>query len=166
MEENSLLRKEIASRELKALKLSCLFACINHPNEKFIYPEDMRQAIATIEMLSRDFKVFLNYKPRYSDKYDNIFNFFLEHKGQEFTKTELINNYRQVFCLSRDKLRAELEKYIDVVQEIAMQNNYFISKKPINRGSGFAYSLKPLVIGELSENVIPLDNLLSVAKNQ
>jgi len=134
--------------------------------EEFINPEDMKQAIATIEMLSRDFKIFLNYKPRYSDKYDNIFNFFLEHQGQEFTKMELINNYRQVFCLSRDKLRGELEKYIDVVQDIAMQNNYFIRKTPINRGSGFAYSLKPLILGELSEHVIPLDSLLSIPKNQ
>lgn len=166
IEENSLLRKEIVSRELKALKLSCLFACLNHPQEEFIYLEDMKQAIATIEMLSKDFKTFINYKPRYSDKYDNIFNFFLEHKGLEFTKTELISKYRQVFCLSRDKLRAELEKYMDVVQEIAIQNNYFISKKPINRGSGLAYSLKQLILGELSEHIIPLYSLLNVPKIQ
>ena len=30
-EENSLIKKEIISRELKAIKLSCSYACVNHP---------------------------------------------------------------------------------------------------------------------------------------
>lgn len=166
LEENSLLCKEIISRELKALKLSTLFACLNHPTEEFIYPEDMKQAISTIEALSTDLKFFLNYKPKFTDKYDSIYSFFLEHQGQEFTKTELINNYRHVFCLSRDKLRAEFEKLMEVVQEIAMQHNYFIDKKLINNGSGHTYALKPIPVGELSEHVIPLDSLLSITENQ
>lgn len=117
-------------------------------------------------MLSKDFKAFLNYKPKFTDKYDSIYSFFLEHQGQKFTKTELINNYRQVFCLSRDKLRVEFEKIMEVVQEIAMQNNYYIDKELINNGSGHTYTLKPFPLGGLSEHVIPLEILLNAQKNQ
>lgn len=51
-ENNPLISNEIVSRELKALKLSTLFACINHSSDLYIKPQDMRQAIDTIEMLS------------------------------------------------------------------------------------------------------------------
>lgn len=62
-EENPLIKREIRSRELKALKISCQYACINHPKVLFINPGDMEMAIDTVERLSVDFIKFLNYRP-------------------------------------------------------------------------------------------------------
>ncbi len=163
--EDTLLCKEITSRELKVLKLSCLYACINHPKVLFIHPEDMLQAIDTIEMLSADFKAFLNHKPKYSDKYDRLFNFFLENEGKEFSKTELINDHCQKLGLSRDKFRAYFDEYIDVLREFAAHKGYLLNEKPINRNSGTVYSMITMETQELSGNIIPLDMLIDNSVN-
>ena len=160
--KKTLLKKEILSRELKVVKLSCLFACLNHMNIAEISEIDVRQAISSIEFLSKDFERFVNFKPKYHDCYDRIFEFFVENAGIAFSKTELINDYRNVFGISRDKLRSEFDKYMDTVQEIAGEKGYIIDKKSINRCSGCTYKLIKLQNCELSEKVIPLEKLLEI----
>ena len=54
--EDVLRKKEIQSRQHKALKISCLYAALNHPTELIINEEDMQQAIDTVEFM----KIFLN----------------------------------------------------------------------------------------------------------
>lgn len=72
--DNELLRKEILDRQLKSIKLATIFAAFSH-SEKIITMTDIKQAIGVIEYLSKDFKAFVNHKPRHIDKYDELFNF-------------------------------------------------------------------------------------------
>ena len=160
-EDNSLLDKEIISRELKALKLSTIYACLNHPAEFYISQNDMEQAIDTVEMLSKDFKSFLNYKPKRYDKYDKFYNFLAEHINEKFGKTQLVCHYYSYSGLSRDKFRSEFEKYMEVIAEMATQRGTFLEKTPINHNSGYSYSLIYLQPKNLSDKVIPLDTLLN-----
>lgn len=160
-EDNSLLDKEIISRELKALKLSTIYACLNHPAEFYIFQNDMEQAIDTVEMLSKDFKSFLNYKPKRYDKYDKFYNFLAEHINEKFGKTQLVCHYYSYSGLSRDKFRSEFEKYMEVIAEMATQRGTFLEKTPINHNSGYSYSLIYLQPKNLSDKVIPLDTLLN-----
>lgn len=160
-EENKLLKQEIQSRELKAIKVSCGYACVNHPTEHFIYPDDMRMAIDTIEELSKDFYRFCTYTPKHEDMYDKGFNFFLEHEGSSYKKNELITSYREHFGLSRDKFKENFDKYIDMVKEIAISKGYFLNEIPINHNSGSEFKLIRIKNQELSDFVVPLEKLLN-----
>lgn len=62
MSDKALIQKEIASRQLKVLKLACAFAAINHPIELKINEKDFLQAINVVNFLSKDFERFLKYK--------------------------------------------------------------------------------------------------------
>ena len=101
--ENELLKKEILDRELKSIKLATIFAAFNHM-EKVITIEDMKQAVDVIEYLSKDFKAFVNYKPKHIDKYDELYNFFLENENKRFTKMQIIKN-AQSFGFSQRKMK-------------------------------------------------------------
>ncbi len=159
-EESSLLRKEISSRELKALKLSCIYACLNHPQELYIYQKDMEQAINTVEFLGCDFKTFLNHKLQYEDRYDRLFNFFLEHKGEDFKKITLINECYQLSGYSKNKFRKNFDNCISIVSEIASEKGYVLNKKSINHNSSNPYSSIEVKTEELSNSMNELDNLI------
>lgn len=159
-EENSLIKKEIMSREFKAIKLSCNYACINHPNEHFINTEDMNMAISNIEELSKDFYKFISYAPKYEDKYDRGFRFFLEHEGISFKKSELITDYRQHFGISREKFKNCFDEYMKVVKSIAVSKGYLLNEILINHNSGSKFTLIPLKKQKLSDFVTPLEDLL------
>ena len=120
-----LLALEIVSRELKVLKLACCYAALNHPENLFIYPLDMEQAINSVELLGADFKKFLIYKPKHADKYDSLFNFFLENLDTDFTKTDLVSKHYHEFGVSRDKARENFDDFIEVISEIASEKGYF-----------------------------------------
>ena len=90
-EDEPMLKAEIMSRDFKSIKLSCIFACLNHPNDLTIHETDLDQAINVVEYLSQDMKKFLSYRPKTADIYDKVYNFFKEHANEEFKKTELIN---------------------------------------------------------------------------
>lgn len=159
-EENSLLCKEINSRELKALKLACLYACLNHPQKRYICGKDMKQAVNTIEFLSSGFKEFLNYKPQHSDRYDRLFNFFLEHKNEKFNKTRLVSEYYQLSGYSRDKFRAHFDECIEIISDIAIEKGYKIIEEHINHNSGVQYFLTDVKTEDLSQNLARLENLI------
>lgn len=110
--EDPLLKKEIISRELKAVKLSCLLAALNHPENLFIFKEDMQQAIDIVEMLASDFEKFINDKPKTDDHYDKLWKFFLDNLNKGFTRTELIYEHYNKFGLSRDKFKESFNYYI------------------------------------------------------
>lgn len=159
-EENSLIKKELISRELKVLKLSCLYACISHHNDKVISPEDMEMSIATIERLSCDFQKFLNYKPKRADNFDMLFNFFLEHKNEEFTKTDLVNKHYRYSGYSRDKFREKFVNCMECIYEIAKSKGYTLIKKSINNNSGYSYTLADYKPCEEDSSLSQLENLL------
>ena len=159
-ENNTLMKKEIKSRELKALKISCLYACINHPLEYSINPEDMEMAIATVEKLSQDFKKFISYKPAYEDKYDRIYQFFLENLNTEFKKTDLTTNYCKKFGYSRENFRKNFENIMEIVEEIAKSKGYFLFHRKINNNSGIVYWLTEEK-NDLNMEVKDLESLLT-----
>lgn len=142
-EENPLLQRELNSRELKALKLSCLFAILNHPKELVINETDIEQAISAIDFLSQDFKRFLKYEPAKDDKYQQIFKYWLEHVGKEFSKGELMNILISRYGFSREPLRRNLHNELYVLYDIARDNDYTILKNKTKNKNGSVYSLVP-----------------------
>lgn len=159
-EENTLIKKEILSRELKALKISCQYACLNHPKEFFINPEDMKMAIDTVERLSVDFVKFLNYRPSYDDRCDRIFKFLLENIGTEFKKNDLTTVHFKQFGISRDKFKKSFDDDMLTVAEIAQYKGYQLLNKPINNNSGRAYWLTPAKSEDLSDGIQELEDLI------
>ena len=125
-EKDPLLQKEINSRELKALKLSCLFACINHSQILEIKEEDILQSICTVEYLSQDFKKFIHYSPQADDKYSKAYKFLRENEGREFTKTQLLQVFTSQFGFSREPLRRNFYETICAIWEIAQTEGYTI----------------------------------------
>ena len=140
-EQNPLLQKEINSRELKALKLSCLYACINHSQVLEIQEEDIEQAIDTVEYLSKDFKKFLHYHPKTGDKYDKAYEFLRENEGIEFTKTEILRVFTSQFGFSREPLRHNFEEVMTTIHEIAQADDYSVVCYDNKYGNGTYLSL-------------------------
>lgn len=157
--DNPLLKREINSRWFKAQKVSCIFAILNHVNEHVITPKDMKQAINVVNMLGEDFKSFLYLKPTYKDLYERVFEFFKEHLGKGFTATQLKRKYYKDFGCSRKTFNKEFEEIIQYVKEIAIENGYIFSTTNL-QPSGAKYSLIVAPSGELSEGVLPLDELI------
>ena len=159
-EDNILIKQEIISRELKAIRTAADFASLNHPTELAINPEDMEMAIDTEEILSEDFRNFLTFRPTYDDKYDRIFNFFLENFGIEFKKSDLVTKHCKTFRISREKFRKSFDDDINVVSEIAVSKGYQLLSKEINNNSGKAYWLTNADPEPLSDGAVGLEDLI------
>lgn len=158
--EDVLRQNEIQSRQHKAIKIACLYACLNHPTELTINDEDMQQAIDTIEFISQDFEKFRNYKPKSDDVYDKLWEFFKDNLGKGYTKSELVYKYFQTFGIPRDKFKDRFDDYIESIKEIAIENGYMLRSESINRNSGTKYTLIKLEEQELSEDTQSLDDLI------
>lgn len=159
-EEDSLLERELRSREFKALKLSCLFAVINHVNELTINPTDMRQAIGIVNLLGNDFKSFINIKPSYrKDLYERVFDFFKESIGKEYSMTELKRNHYNVFGCSRKTFDKEFGEIIKYVAEIATEKGFLFNEIQI-KPKGTKYSLTEIPSDNLSDGIFALEQLI------
>ena len=146
-QNEALICKEIASRELKVLKIAGMFACLNHPDELFIYETDVEQAICTVEILSQDFKRFIDYKPMVNDNYELLFDFLLKNINEKFHKTELVGKYRD-FGFKRETFRRDFDGIIEVVSEMADEKGYYLQKELVNNNSGISISLVKSNLGE------------------
>ena len=158
--EDVLTKKEIQSRQHKAIKIACLYACLNHPTKLIVNDEDMQQAIDTVEFISKDFKTFRNYKPKEDDAYDKLWEFFLENLDKGFTRTELVYNQFQNFGISRDKFKDRFDDNIDSIAEMAKDKGYMLKIDSINRNSGTEYMLTKFEPQDLSDDTLPLDELV------
>lgn len=162
--DNELLKKEIKSRELKALKLSCIYACLNHLREFVISNEDVKQAIATIEFLSTDFERVINYKPKTNDFYDRLFNFILKNQDkEEITKYKLTYKYFQQLGISRRKFLITFDETIEIVKGIARSNDYALIEQSINNNTGIKYYLQPVITNN-DNNIISFDEVIKNKK--
>lgn len=159
-EQNTLIQKEMRSRELKALKIACQYACFNHPDVLFINPEDMEMAIDTVEKLSVDFIKFLNFRPSFDDRCDKIFKFFLENICKEFKKNDLTTIHFKQFGVSRNKFKNSFDDDMQSVAEIAQSQGYQLLSKPINNNSGRAYWLTTAKSDDLDNGAPELENLI------
>lgn len=120
----------------------------------------MIQAINVVNMLSEDFKSFLRLRPAYKDLYERVFEFFKEHLGTEYTATQLKRTYYKEFGCSRKTFYKEFDEIIQYVNEIAIEKGYVFSTTNL-LPSGTKYSLTAAPSGELSDGVIPLDELIN-----
>lgn len=162
--DNELLKKEIKSRELKALKLSCIYACLNHPKEFVINKEDVIQAITSIEFLSIDFEKFINYRPETNDFYDRLFNFILENQEkEEITKYKLTYKYFKQLGISRKSFIDTFDEAIEIVKGIAKANDYILIEQTIHNNSGMKYYLQPLTTDN-ENNIISFDEVIKNKK--
>lgn len=154
----SLLQKEVLSREYKALKLSCIYSSLNHPQELVINASDMEQAIDTVEFLSKDFYKFIQYKPKLDDKYHTAYNYLKHNYGTGFTKTHLVNTLSKECGFSREKLRKEFEKeFYTNVQEIAEDDGYCLRYD--NAKHGAYYYLAKQIECKNNEESVPVKEI-------
>ena len=137
--EDDILAKEISDRELKAVKLATIFAVLNK-RDKIVTVEDFKQAEDVIEYLSGDFKEFIKYKPKYNDKYDELYNFFLENMNTTFAKTKLINMSNN-FGFTKREFRKEFDDVISLIAGKADEQGYNLLSRPFNHNSGMEYWL-------------------------
>lgn len=121
---DDILKKEVQSRELKALNVGCMYACLNHPTWFVITEADMEQAIQTVQFLSQDLKQFINFVPTKFDGYDKFYNFLKQNEGTKFAKTVLINQHHNELGFSRKTLRKDYENIIQIVNETANLRGY------------------------------------------
>lgn len=158
---NQKLKDEILSRELKALKLSCLYACLNHPQDMTINETDLKQAIITVQGLSNDLRLFDSYRPQQDDKYDLLYNALKTNIEKQYTKLEMVKLF-MANGWSRRNANKEFEEIISDLKEIALNDDYVLMEEKINNNSGTKYYLcqkdKPLE----NNKIIPLNNLLAV----
>jgi len=139
-EDDEMIGKEILSREFKSLKLACIYACLNHPEDPIINENDFIQAITTVEKLSIDLKKFLAYDPEGKDLNERLFHFLLARLDTPFKKTELVNASRQ-FHVRSAELRKNYDKFIKEVSKMALDNGYYLRKELINNNSGIEVTL-------------------------
>ena len=134
--DKGLLQKEINSREMKVLKMACLFATLNHPKDLYIREKDIEQAINVVEYLSLDFEAYLKHKPKSNDAYDNMFEFFKENLDIHFNKTPLVNMYNRFGFGDRADFRANFDYHLDIICDMALENGYILNKEEINNNTG------------------------------
>lgn len=142
---DEIAKREINSRFYKALKLSCLYACLNHPTQLNITSEDLQQAIITIEALGTDLEVFTNYKPKHNDKYDRFFLYFKKHIGEKISKTKIKTEVFKEVGISRAEIRNDFENIINCVAEIAQSKDYYFISDDDNKNKNLqTYCLMPI----------------------
>lgn len=139
-----LCKAEIKSRCQKIIKLSCIFACINHPEELVINEFDIYQAKFLIEHLSTDFKRFYFYRPQINDKYQKAYDFLKRTMGRGYTKTTLISIFQKECGFTREKLRKNFENEIcPIIQEIANADGFdFVSNTDLCKNGTYYFLLK------------------------
>ena len=137
--ENELQKREIKSRELKALKLSCLLACINHPTEFEINDLDMEQAIENIKFLSNDLEKFIKFRPRTNDKYEKLYLYLKAHKEYAYSQTELVNIACRMFGFTRRPMLKEIDSssFGWIMSNVARGDDYDFCVK--RHGAGTYY---------------------------
>ena len=158
-EENlSLLSKEIASRELKVLKLGCAFAALNHPDITEINELDIAQAINVVEYLSLDFEKFLKHKPVINDAYDELFEFLLDNLDKHYKKTELVRIVEKMKLFKRNEIRKNYNECLEVVSEIASAKGYLLNQLAINNNTGIEIWLSKAPA--INDNCNELDEII------
>ena len=142
-EEILLCKDEIQSRCHKIIKLACLYACLNHPQELVINMIDIKQAIQTVEYLSRGFREFYFHRPKINDKYQKAYDFLKRKIDRAYTKTALVNIFQKECGFSREKLRKSFENTIcPVIQEIANSEGYTLVSDDSRCKNGAYYYLQ------------------------
>lgn len=157
--DDEFLKREIKSRELKALKLSCLYACLNHPAELIINDDDMKQAITTVQALSKDLKAFIDFKPVKKDEYEKFYSYLKENIGVKYSTIEFKQAYKQTTGLGRDKINAKFTEIITNLKELAEEDNHILLEEPNEKKNGLNYTLCSLN-NPLSDNVLPFEKMI------
>lgn len=158
-EENPLLAIEIPSRELKVIRLSAIYACLNHPCEFVILPKDVRQAIDTVEMISIDLCKFLKIEQNLESNCESLLEFFIAHQGKEFTTTDLKQNYFSNSGLSKREFNKSFKALIESISLMATSRGYILNETPAGN-SGAKYALIPIKSEDLSDDIQKLEDLI------
>ena len=158
VEENPLLVNEIPSRELKVIRLSAIYACLNHPCELVIMPKDIKQAIDTVEMISVDLCKFLKLDSNLESNCESLLEFFIAHKGEEFT-TDLKQNYFRYSGLSKREFNKNFKALIESISLMATSRGYILNEA-LTGNSGVKYTLISIQSEDLSDGIQELEDLI------
>ena len=135
-------RIEIISREFKVMKLSCIYACLNHPKEYKIEVKDVEQAIISVQYLSEDFKAFKKFlQQKENDEYDKCYNFFKENIDKQFSMSDLKTKYFKEMGFTRKQFIEKFNSILDFVGEVAKQEGYFLERRSNANCNGYYYKL-------------------------
>lgn len=161
-------KSEILSRPFKVLKLACIYAILNHPEEKTINKIDVKQAITSINFLSKDLSVFGAYQKESKNDYDVFFDFFKKNLYKEFSKTELRKQAKEHLKenseiigkrISNEYFSKNLMSYIEFVSTSAEEEGFiFEVQTKINNNT--TYTLKEKKKLQQAENYKELKNIL------
>ncbi len=165
-ETNELIKTEILSRPYKALKLSGIFACLNHPVEEVIKPTDFIQSVLTVEELAKDFRTYLNFQPEFADRYEKIYEFFKQNLNKEFTKTNLIKIFCSQFGFKRELLRKNFDEVFTMLQEIANNDGHILVQETGKCKNGCYYSLQKYEEKPLSPETQELLDVINDIQNE
>lgn len=125
IEDNSLLQKEVSSRELKVLKLACVFAALNHPTVTEINDNDFLQSINVVNYLSKDFGQFLKYKPERNEDYVSLLEELIDNVGKTYTMTSFVNIAHK-HGFNRRYFRQCITDEISCLAEMASEKGYVL----------------------------------------
>ncbi len=134
IEDKALLKKEVASRELKVLKLACAFAALNHPTRLQIDNNDFLQAINVVNYLSKDFARFLKYKPVITEKYINLLEELIDNLGKKYTMTQFV----MLACkhgFTKRYFRQYLNDEVNCLMEMAEAKGYILKPEKHNKNN-------------------------------
>ena len=153
---DDILLKEVRNRYWKALKLSVLIACIEHPKDTNIYPKDVEMAIYQTELFAKDFEQFNNAKP-VTDT-EKLFKFLLTNSGKWVTKQEI----RKQRFVNNASFARWFGEQLEYIREMAEQNGYVLKSEPINNNTGTRYKLVENNLNkELSPEIKPINELMT-----
>jgi len=145
--EDEMLQLEIKSRELKVLKLACLYAWINHYDYIAVTDNDVLQAISTVEYFSSGLQQFLSYNIKQPDKYEDVFQFLQDNLGTRYNKTELCKICMNKFGFSRREFINEFNELMNYIEEMAYSKEYRLHSEEINKNRGKTYWLSKYSAG-------------------
>ena len=163
-------KSEIMSRPFKALKLACIYAILNHPTDTEIKVDDVKQAIISIEFLSKDLNIFGEYQKEIKTDYDLFFDFMKKNVDKEFSKTELRQQAKEYLKqnsetigkrISNEYFNNTLDSYINFVS-ISAGDEGFIFEIQTKINNNKTYKLTRIKQLVQLENYKQLGNILTV----
>jgi len=137
------LLKELLGRHWKMLKLSCLLACVNHPDDCRINVQDINESIYLTEVFADTLKEF--YSAEIKTDTDKLFEFFFKNIGQWITKTDI---RKQKFA-SKNQFAKWFSDELETCADIAKAKGFELQSEQFHNNSGVKYRLvatpQPLV---------------------
>jgi len=141
--DKSGIKSEKANRHWKALKLSGLIACFEHPDKKQVALEDVERAIEITDKYGLQITRFYDAKP--TSAIQELFTFFKENNGKWIPRMVI---YEKGF-VKKNETKRFLDQNLDTVIEMLESSGYEFEEEPHgSRGMRYRATYKDITISE------------------